>query len=307
MATVLTVLVDRLIVLISRIHVMAFYFFEPRPTINMEGLVRAWSVALAFVNTIMELDRKMNYVSYWPALTERTCTLTAIVILRIVRSNIAHHFDVEAGERAFFNIVGAMKRAALQPGDLRTRACAILSKLWANHDVFRYADGRTDSLRTRIRSRLSMSVVFDCFLWYKDTALDKFERVPSTQDTASDGDAGGSGAPSSSQPALSAAAAAAPAAAAPAGGPSTSPSAGGNDDDDDDDDIVMAAVPLPMALPDSGLELDHGAAERRPPPPLLGADPWMVPDYDWAASFALGADDLPQLPQVPWLSRNMRF
>jgi len=299
MATVLILLVDRLIVLISRIHVMAFYFFEPRPTINMEGLVRAWSVALAFVNTIMELDRKMNYVSYWPALTERTCTLTAIVILRIVRSSIAHHFDVSAGEQAFFNIVGAMKRASLQPGDLRTRACAILSKLWANHDVFRYADGRTDSLRTRIRSRLSMSLVFDCFLWYKDTALDKFERLPSTQDTASDADAAAA-APSSSQPAVSSAAAAAPPAPPSAGDPSTSPSAAA-----DDDDIAMTAIPLPMALQDSGLVLEDEAAR---PPSLLGTDPWMVPDYDWAASFVLGADDaLPQLPQVPWLSGQMRF
>jgi len=273
---------------------MAFYFFEPRPTINMEGLVRTWGVALGLVDTLMELDRRINYISYWPAMSERTATLTAIIILRIVRSSIAHHFDVERGERAFFSIVGAFKKASLQPGDLRTRACAILSQLWADQDVFRYPDGHIDSLRTRIRSRLSMSLVFDCFLWYKDSALDKFERPPSTQESAVGSEAGGLPAAPRAPLALShpqIQAAGQPLASSAAAAPSTSPHAVG----DVAADAVLPAVPLSMALQDERVALDSAV----PQPAHLGGDLWMVPDYDWAASFQLSADSL---PQVPWMS-----
>src|SRR5215469_6832581 len=153
---------------------MAFYFFEPTPSLNMEGLVRLWGVALQLIDIIMELDRKMSLISYWPSLIERTMALTAITILRLSRSSMAPHLDLEAGEKAYFSAIKAFEKASLQPDDLRSRAVKILSQLWTNQDVFKYPDGHIDSLRTRIRSRLSMSIVFDCFLWFKDTALDHF-------------------------------------------------------------------------------------------------------------------------------------
>src|SRR5579871_4253118 len=151
---------------------MAFYFFEPTPSLNMEGLVRLWGVALQLIDIVMELDRKMNLISYWPSLVERTTALTAITILRLSRSSMSPYLDLEAGEKAYFSAIKAFEKASLQPDDLRSRAVKILSQLWTNQDVFKYPDGHIDSLRTRIRSRLSMSIVFDCFLWYKDTTLD---------------------------------------------------------------------------------------------------------------------------------------
>lgn len=98
---------------------MSFYFFEPTPSLNMEGLVRLWGVALQLIDIVMELDRKMNLISYWPSLIERTTALTAITILRLSRSSMAPHLDLEAGEKAYFSTIKAFKKASLQPDDLR--------------------------------------------------------------------------------------------------------------------------------------------------------------------------------------------
>src|SRR5215469_7226692 len=231
---------------------MAFYFFEPTPSLNMEGLVRLWGVALQLIDIIMELDRKMSLISYWPSLIERTMALTAITILRLSRSSMAPHLDLEAGEKAYFSAIKAFEKASLQPDDLRSRAVTILSQLWTNQDVFKYPDGHVDSLRTRLRSRLSMSIVFDCFLWYKDTALDHFNPFQH-EENAED-----------SQEAASEVTMAEPS-------PNVAPSSSA------DQDVIMASIPLTSmpagAAGDSMLDV-HAIND-------LTAG-WMVPDYDWA-------------------------
>lgn len=257
---------------------MAFYFFEPTPSLNMEGLVRLWGVALSLIDTILELDRKMSLVSYWPAFVERSATLTAITILRLSRSTIAPHLDLEAGEQAFFNAVKCFKKASLHPGDLRSRAVEILSKLWANQDVFKYPDGHIDSLRTRIRSRLSMSILFDCFLWYKNTSLDRFnpfqhEKYSQTND------------PDPAVPSNSVLAGPMHVPADPSVDVTTSTS--------NDSDEVMASMPItsmPMGIAD-----DMNVDMARQFSDISAG--WMVPDYDWAANFQFSADTL---PTVPW-------
>ena len=249
-------------------HLMAFYFFEPTPSLNMEGLVRLWGVALQLIDIIMELDRKMSLISYWSSLIERTMTLTAVTILRLSRSSMAPHLDLDAGEKAYFSAIKAFQKASLQPDDLRSRAVTILSQLWTNQDVFKYPDGHIDSLRTRIRSRLSMSIVFDCFLWYKDTALDHFSPFQHEENAESITE-------SASEVAM----------AEPS--PNVAPSSSA------DQDVIMASVPLTSmpagAAGDSMLDI-HAIND-------LTAG-WMVPDYDWAANFQVST--LPSLPSLPW-------
>ncbi len=261
-------------------HLMAFYFFEPAPSLNMEGLVRLWCVALQLIDTIMELDRKMSLITYWPSPIERTTALTAITILRLSRSSMAPHLDLDAGEKAYFSAIKAFQKASLQPDDLRSRAATILSQLWTNQDVFKYPDGHIDSLRTRIRSRLSMSIVFDCFLWYKDTALDHFnpfQHEANAEGIAADNDP---------QEAASEVTMAEPSPNV-ATSPNVAPSSSA------DQDVIMASIPLTSmpagAAGDSMLDV-HAIND-------LTAG-WMVPDYDWAANFQVST--LPSLPSLPW-------
>ena len=263
---------------------MAFYFFEPTPSMNMEGLVRLWGVALQLIDIIMELDRKMSLISYWPSLIERAMALTSITILRLSRSSMAPHLDLEAGEKAYFSAIKAFEKASLQPDDLRSRAVKILSQLWTNQDVFKYPDGHIDSLRTRIRSRLSMSIVFDCFLWFKDTALDHFNPFQHEKNAEGSTAEEENNGPDSTM-----------------AGPSfnvTTPSS-------TDQDVIMASIPLTTmstgAVGDSMPDI-HAIND-------LTAG-WMVPDYDWAANFPVSTEplsSLPSLPSLPWDMRGVNF
>jgi hypothetical protein len=45
----------------------------------------------------------------------------------------------------------------------------ILAQLWTSKGIFRESDGTNDSLLLRCRNRLGMSLIFDCFRWWRQT------------------------------------------------------------------------------------------------------------------------------------------
>jgi hypothetical protein len=92
-------------------------------------------------------------------------TLAGFIILKLVRSPYAQHFDLAAGEQAYFQAVNVCKAMSIQHNDLCARAAAIMTSLWGSQRVFKRKDGRVESLGLRLRTRLSMSVSFDMF-WY---------------------------------------------------------------------------------------------------------------------------------------------
>ena len=79
--------------------------------------------------------------------------------------------DVDAGQKAYFAAILFFRKSSLESDDLCARAAGILTQLWTSNNVFKCSNGRIESLGTRIRSRLSMSIVFDCFWWWKEEFL----------------------------------------------------------------------------------------------------------------------------------------
>jgi transcriptional regulatory protein LEU3 len=111
------------------------------------------------------LTSNSGFVDISPLFIDRAVTLAAITILKIQRSYIASYVNLEEGERAYSNAIRYMRQASLQSSDTGQRIVTILTQLWTSKSIFRRSDGSIESLGTRIRSRLSMSIVFDCF-WY---------------------------------------------------------------------------------------------------------------------------------------------
>jgi hypothetical protein len=113
----------------------------------------------------MQTTQKIFLPSVSQSFIDRTITLAAFTILRLVRSPLAQHLDVLAGERAFSQAYDFLKGVSLQPGDIHFRTAHIMKDLWGSDKVFRRKDGRVESLYLRLRTRLSMSVSYDMF-WY---------------------------------------------------------------------------------------------------------------------------------------------
>ena len=131
----------------------------------MESLGRLFSLCTNTLETANSLCQRTNFITQCPSFIDRTMTLTGFAILRLVRSPLAQHLDLATGERAFFHAVQFSKNMSLQNNDLGARAAAILANLWSSNRVFRRRDGRVEALGLRLRTRLSMSVSFDMF-WY---------------------------------------------------------------------------------------------------------------------------------------------
>ena len=94
--------------------------------------------------------------------------LAAFIILKISRSYLAGRVDLGSGEKAYFAAIVSLREFSLQNDDLYARGAMILTQLWTSSRVFRRPDGVIDALTLRIRTRLSMSVVFDCFWWWRE-------------------------------------------------------------------------------------------------------------------------------------------
>ena len=116
----------------------------------------------------MAQDQKDPLVQICPQFIEKAVTLAAISILKIHRSELAPFVNLHAGEKAYFSAILFCRGSSLENDDLGARGVSILSQLWTSQNIFKRLDGRVESLVTRIRSRLSMSVVFDCFWWWRE-------------------------------------------------------------------------------------------------------------------------------------------
>jgi transcriptional regulatory protein LEU3 len=150
----------------ARIHILAFLFFTNPENPDYESLSRLYSLCVSTLRLVNNLSQSVNnFTTTCLSFVDRTVTLAGFCILKLVRSPLAQHLDLLAGEQAYFYAVQFTKSMSLQSNDLPARAAAIMTNLWNSSKVFRKKDGTVESLGLRLRTRLSMSVSFDLF-WY---------------------------------------------------------------------------------------------------------------------------------------------
>ena len=161
--------IDSLQLNCARIHIMAYHFFAhpTHPGPDADGLSRFYSLCISVIQTTVAMTMSQPAASsaVSQSFIDRTITLAGFSILRLVRSSLAQHLDLAAGEQAFFQAVQFLKGVSLQQGDIGIRTALIMRDLRSSNRVFRRKDGRVEPLALRLRTRLSMSVSYDMF-WY---------------------------------------------------------------------------------------------------------------------------------------------
>ncbi|ORY13135.1 hypothetical protein BCR34DRAFT_481452 [Clohesyomyces aquaticus] len=148
-----------------RVHVLAFHFFAPSQNPDVEALSRLYSLCVSTVQAAKTLVQTANLKTVCSSFIDRSMNLMGFVILKISRSPLAPHLDLAAGEQAYSFAVQFSKDQSLLQHDIGARCAAIMTQLWGSSKIFRRRDGRIESLGLRLRTRLSMSVSFDMF-WY---------------------------------------------------------------------------------------------------------------------------------------------
>ncbi|EHK47693.1 hypothetical protein TRIATDRAFT_81058 [Trichoderma atroviride IMI 206040] len=133
-----------------------------------EGFISLYAVACNLVNMVCQRSEAEESIpKIAPAFIQKTIVLASCTILKIHRSELAPHLDLEAGEQAYFASIVFAREGSIQNNDLSARGATIFSQLWNSQKIFKGKDGKIDSLSSRISSRLSTSVVFDCLWWWR--------------------------------------------------------------------------------------------------------------------------------------------
>ncbi|KAH4683790.1 hypothetical protein HBI82_086970 [Parastagonospora nodorum] len=155
--------IDTLQLNCARIHILAFHFFAhpTNPGPDMESLSRFYSLCINVIHAATNLIQQ----SYFSFAMDRSITLAGFVLLKLVRSSLAPHLDLAAGEKAYFQAIHFLNSVSLQQGDIYVRTALIMKDLWGSNKVFMKKNGQTESLGLRLRTRLGMSVSYDMF-WY---------------------------------------------------------------------------------------------------------------------------------------------
>ncbi|KAK1050702.1 hypothetical protein LTR74_016983 [Friedmanniomyces endolithicus] len=159
-------LLNVLYVSCARLHIQSLYFFHAPDRPKKEGLAGLYSIAIMVIETVAALERSGTPIEYFSTVyIRRTLSLAALSILKLSRSCLAQHLDLVKGEAAYLSVVSMMRADSFQYNDLTARGTTIRSQLWNSQHVFRSPSGADNSLALRVRGRLSMSIVYDCF-WY---------------------------------------------------------------------------------------------------------------------------------------------
>ncbi|KAF2686999.1 hypothetical protein K458DRAFT_297131 [Lentithecium fluviatile CBS 122367] len=151
----------------ARIHVLAFHFFAhpTHPGPDTEALIRLYSLCVSTLQAAHTMTQETNFAFISQSFIDRTVSLAGFCLLKLCRSTLSQHLDLAEGERAYVYAAQFSKSTSLQKNDLGERCAAILTNLWGSSRVFRRKNGVVESLGIRLRTRLSMSVSFDMF-WY---------------------------------------------------------------------------------------------------------------------------------------------
>ncbi|KAF2122766.1 C6 zinc finger domain-containing protein [Lophiotrema nucula] len=275
----------------ARIHILCYHFFANSADLgpDAESLARLYNLCVSTIQTANTLVQNTNFATVCPSFIDRTLTLTGFAILKIIRSPIGEHLDQAAGQAAYFSAVQFSKMMSLQNNDLGARAAAIMTNLWSSTKTFKRKDGSLDSLGLRLRTRLSMSVSFDMFWYWREefghmsnpyngdesVHLSNAATQPATPDYEKENlpePTDQTNAPKTTAPTLTHPQSQA---AAPVAAPSTKYQP----------DALMNPN-QPIVQPPVGMSFDIWDGTDYNVPPMLD----QFPDYDWAASFDFSTD-----------------
>ncbi|KAL5119569.1 hypothetical protein ACEQ8H_002415 [Pleosporales sp. CAS-2024a] len=281
--------IDTLQLNCARIHILAFHFFAhpTSPGPDLESLSRLFSLCVNVIEAALALVQQ----SYFSFAMDRSITLAGFIILKLVRSSLAPHLDLAAGEKAYSQAIQFLKSISLQQGDIYVRTALIMKDLWGSNKVFMKKNGQVESLGLRLRTRLGMSVSYDMF-WYWREEFGNMQNPYNGEE---------SHAPSNEPPQ-----------------PSTPPQQSGYIPDESMltqsahaqvQQQPIQTMPANLQIPMN--KFDPSLVQMSNDPAVMGLDNWegsdynvppmmdQFPDYDWAAGFDFSNTEFPTMPAGP--------
>ncbi|KAK5677191.1 hypothetical protein LTS10_010380 [Elasticomyces elasticus] len=153
--------------LCARLFIRVFHFSSAATPQRDLGLLQAYNLACDVLQTAKRLDSADDFGRHSTHAQARMATVASLCILRVLRSPLAAQVDSQVGEEMCFEAIRLSKKRSIQNTDLCARVATILTQLWSSTKAFRLRDGTVNGLRIFLRSRLSLSILYDSLWWWR--------------------------------------------------------------------------------------------------------------------------------------------
>lgn len=159
--------INRHFILAAQLHLHSFFLFdEPSSEGYTERIIKMYSSASMLIQHALDLDaRKQNFIRYCPIYVYQTFLTASFIMLKVLKNDyFRRYLDADAGAKMFNASVLAVRKMSVANNDLPGRLSDVLAYLWTEDDASLIGGKGKDGLQLRIRSRKSMSIVYDS-LW----------------------------------------------------------------------------------------------------------------------------------------------
>lgn len=158
--------ITRIYLSAARLHLHAFYLFDS-PTFDgyAERIVTLYQTACSLIQQSLDLESQENgFFDYCPFFYCQVFVCASFILLKIINSHFQTLLDADTGNMLLNAAISALRKMSIANNDLPARLSDVIGFFCSlpNHRI--NGGQATDSLRLRVRNRLSMSIVYDT-LW----------------------------------------------------------------------------------------------------------------------------------------------
>lgn len=156
------------------LHLSAF-FDEPSAKDYRERLLSLYVATTSFLEVAMNLETEVGPVlSYTPYYIYQMMVAAGCTLLKLSKSFFSSHIDMEYTKTLFNRTIWAIRGVSVSSNDLPERLAEVLAQMWRLGGGTQRSSGANaemdDSLRLKVRCRMSMSLLFDSvWRWREDT------------------------------------------------------------------------------------------------------------------------------------------
>lgn len=137
-------------------------------------LTSAYVAATTFIQTMLDVDLHSSPIlQYCPFDLQRALISAICILIKILNSSYASHFEVMQGRSLFNSAVLALRTISLRKNDFPDRLSEALVRIWRAAGSGTPGNQLTrsgyDPLNLQIRSRMSVSHTYDCVWRWRTT------------------------------------------------------------------------------------------------------------------------------------------
>ncbi|KAI1951851.1 hypothetical protein LOZ57_001263 [Ophidiomyces ophidiicola] len=183
---------------------LAIFFDDPTTKNYLQGLSSLYVATTAFLETALGLESTVGPgLSYSPNYIYQMTLAAGFTLLKLCKSFFAIHIDMDYTKSLFNRTIWALRSMSVSNNDLPVRLAEVLAQLWKMGSLPppQQADNKgsgagqsekDDTLRLKVRCRMSMSLVYDSvWRWREDFQargknLETYLRNPTNPDSGGD-------------------------------------------------------------------------------------------------------------------------